>query len=141
MKQRIVRAIAICVFRDGERILAGEQELTLLCVEGSIIHGPDGTGMFDTFAGKPKKVTLGAYPSLGLADARRATRDGRENGGHDCVKAAAVLSVELLLATALLGDVVADRVLDGPVPLRVQVRRRDQIQPNRLRLPLWPSRQ
>src|SRR5262249_38988341 len=28
------------------RILAGRQELTLLCVEGSIIHGPDGTGMF-----------------------------------------------------------------------------------------------
>ena len=35
------------------RILAGDQELTLLCVEGSIIHGPDGTGMFDTFCGKP----------------------------------------------------------------------------------------
>jgi hydrogenase small subunit len=43
-------------------ILAGEQELTFLCVEGSIIHGPHGTGMFDTFAGKPKKdliVALG----------------------------------------------------------------------------------
>ena len=38
-----------------ERILAGEQEPTLLCVEGSIIHGPHGTGMFDTFAGKPKR--------------------------------------------------------------------------------------
>jgi hydrogenase small subunit len=37
-----------------ERILAGEQELTLLCVEGSIIHGPDGTGMFDTFCGSRK---------------------------------------------------------------------------------------
>jgi hydrogenase small subunit len=37
------------------RILAGAQELTLLCVEGSIIHGPDGTGMFDTFEGRPKR--------------------------------------------------------------------------------------
>src|SRR5262245_13808694 len=42
------------------RILAGEQELTLLCVEGSIIHGPDGTGMFDTFCGKPKRDIVGA---------------------------------------------------------------------------------
>jgi len=29
--------------------------LTLLCVEGSIAMGPDGTGMFDTFEGKPKR--------------------------------------------------------------------------------------
>jgi len=36
-------------------ILAGKQRLTFLCVEGSIIHGPNGTGMFDTFDGQPKK--------------------------------------------------------------------------------------
>jgi len=42
------------------RILAGEQELTLLCVEGSILHGPDGTGMFDTFGGKPKRDIIAA---------------------------------------------------------------------------------
>jgi hydrogenase small subunit len=42
------------------RILAGEQELTLLCVEGSIIHGPDGTGMFDTFGGRPKRDLIAA---------------------------------------------------------------------------------
>jgi hydrogenase small subunit len=42
------------------RILAGEQELTLLCVEGSIIHGPDGTGMFDTFEGRPKRDVVAA---------------------------------------------------------------------------------
>ena len=44
------------------RIITGEQALTLLCIEGSIIHGPHGTGMFDTFAGKPKRdliVALG----------------------------------------------------------------------------------
>src|SRR3954451_23110108 len=27
-----------------DRIVAGEQRLTLLCVEGSIINGPNGTG-------------------------------------------------------------------------------------------------
>jgi hydrogenase small subunit len=42
------------------RILAGEQELTFFCVEGSILHGPHGTGMFDTFAGKPKKDLIAA---------------------------------------------------------------------------------
>ena len=38
-----------------ERIVAGEQHLTLLCVEGSIIHGPNGSGRFDTFEGRPKR--------------------------------------------------------------------------------------
>ena len=41
-------------------ILTGEQELTLLCIEGSIIHGPHGTGRFDTFAGTPKKELIAA---------------------------------------------------------------------------------
>ena len=38
-----------------DRILAGEEELTILCVEGSIINGPHGTGMYDTFDGRPKR--------------------------------------------------------------------------------------
>jgi hydrogenase small subunit len=38
-----------------DRIIAGEQALTLFCVEGSIIQAPNGTGMFDTFLGEPKK--------------------------------------------------------------------------------------
>jgi hydrogenase small subunit len=38
-----------------ERVAAGEQPLTLLCVEGSIINGPNGTGRFDTFEGRPKR--------------------------------------------------------------------------------------
>jgi Ni,Fe-hydrogenase I small subunit len=38
-----------------ERVASGEQPLTLLCVEGSIIHGPNGTGRFDTFAGRLKR--------------------------------------------------------------------------------------
>jgi Ni,Fe-hydrogenase I small subunit len=43
-----------------ERIIAGEQDLTLLCVEGSIIHGPGGTGLFDTFEGRPKRDIVSA---------------------------------------------------------------------------------
>ena len=43
-----------------EQIVAGEQYLTLLCVEGSIINGPDGTGLFDTFEGRPKRDVVAA---------------------------------------------------------------------------------
>jgi Ni,Fe-hydrogenase I small subunit len=43
-----------------DRIVAGEQELTLLCIEGSIIHGPSGTGMYDSFEGRPKKEIIRA---------------------------------------------------------------------------------
>ena len=38
-----------------QQILVGVLSLTLLCVEGSIAMGPDGTGLFDTFDGKPKR--------------------------------------------------------------------------------------
>jgi len=43
-----------------DRILAGEEELTILCVEGSIINGPHGTGMYDTFDGRPKRDIIRA---------------------------------------------------------------------------------
>ena len=36
------------------RVVNRALPLTLLCVEGSIAMGPDGTGLFDTFDGKPK---------------------------------------------------------------------------------------
>ncbi|MDV7338362.1 HupU protein [Terasakiella sp. A23] len=32
-----------------------ERDLSILCVEGSIMMGPNGSGMFDTWRGKPKK--------------------------------------------------------------------------------------
>lgn len=35
-------------------IEAGEQALDILCVEGSMITGPYGTGMFDSYRGRPK---------------------------------------------------------------------------------------
>jgi uptake hydrogenase small subunit len=38
-----------------DRIIAGEQELTVLAVEGSLMLGPDGTGMYDSFRGRAKK--------------------------------------------------------------------------------------
>jgi hydrogenase small subunit len=43
------------ILRRMDAILADEEELTLLCVEGSILNGPNGTGMFDTFCGRPKR--------------------------------------------------------------------------------------
>ena len=36
-------------------ILSGKKELDILCVEGNVVRGPNNTGMFDTFMGKPKK--------------------------------------------------------------------------------------
>lgn len=43
-----------------EEILSGNRKLDILCVEGSIIRGPAGTGMFDTIFGRPKKDLLAA---------------------------------------------------------------------------------
>ena len=39
---------------------AGRQSLDFLCIEGSIIRGPRGTGLFDTARGKPKKDLVAA---------------------------------------------------------------------------------
>jgi len=39
----------------NRRILEGDQALDILCVEGSVIHGPNGSGGFDTILGGPKK--------------------------------------------------------------------------------------
>ena len=50
---------------DG--MLAGEQRLDILVVEGAVVRGPGGTGMYDTFWGKPKKDIL-----AGLAARARA---------------------------------------------------------------------
>jgi len=38
-----------------DRLVSGEQTLDILCVEGAVIRGPGGTGMYDTFKGRPKK--------------------------------------------------------------------------------------
>lgn len=44
--------------RMRESLLAGETPLDILCVEGAVIRGPGGTGMFDTFEGRPRKELL-----------------------------------------------------------------------------------
>lgn len=41
-------------------LLEGRQPLDILCIEGSIIRGPGGTGMFNTFEGQPKKNLVAA---------------------------------------------------------------------------------
>ncbi len=38
-----------------DRLVSGEQALDILCVEGAVIRGPGGTGMYDTFKSTPKK--------------------------------------------------------------------------------------
>ncbi len=43
-----------------ERILNDDQKLDIFCLEGNVVMGPDGTGMFDTFRGKPKKDLIHA---------------------------------------------------------------------------------
>lgn len=44
-------------------LLTGKKPLDILCVEGAVITGPDGTGLFDTFKGKPKKDLIAALAS------------------------------------------------------------------------------
>ena len=39
----------------NEELIAGTRELDILCIEGSILRGPGGTGKYDEFDGKPKK--------------------------------------------------------------------------------------
>ncbi len=37
-----------------DAVLAGEEKLDILCIEGSLMVGPGNTGMFDTWKGRPK---------------------------------------------------------------------------------------
>lgn len=43
-----------------DSITSGRQPLDILCLEGSVIRGPGGTGMYDTFEGEPKKNLVAA---------------------------------------------------------------------------------
>ena len=43
-----------------DSIVCGKEELTLFCVEGSVINGPNGTGMYDSIHGKPKRDLIAA---------------------------------------------------------------------------------
>jgi Ni,Fe-hydrogenase I small subunit len=43
-----------------DSIVCGREQLTLFCVEGSIIHGPSGTGMYDSIHGKAKRDLIAA---------------------------------------------------------------------------------
>jgi NiFe hydrogenase small subunit HydA len=41
-----------------EKIVSGEQALDILVVEGAVIRGPGGSGMYETLGNKPKKDTI-----------------------------------------------------------------------------------
>ena len=44
----------------NNRILSGDQPLDILCVEGSVINGPDGSGRFDMLPDGPRKAFIHA---------------------------------------------------------------------------------
>lgn len=44
----------------NEEIISGDRQLDVLCIEGSILRGPGGTGRFDESDGKPKKDLVAA---------------------------------------------------------------------------------
>lgn len=44
----------------NQKILSGERKLDILCLEGSVIHGPNGSGRFDTVLNEPKKDLIRA---------------------------------------------------------------------------------
>ena len=44
----------------NEAIISGQRQLDVLCIEGSILRGPGGTGRFDESHGKPKKDLVAA---------------------------------------------------------------------------------
>lgn len=46
--------------RVVEEVVNGEKPLDVLCVEGAVLRGPGGTGMFDTLEGRPKKDRIDA---------------------------------------------------------------------------------
>ena len=41
-------------------VLSGRQQLDFLCIEGAVIRGPRGTGLYDLVNGKPKKDLVAA---------------------------------------------------------------------------------
>jgi len=42
----------------NKRLFSGEQQLDLLILEGAVVRGPGGTGMYDTLDRQPKKNTI-----------------------------------------------------------------------------------
>jgi len=48
----------------NEGLLAGEMPLDILCIEGSILRGPGGTGMYDEISGKPKKDLVASLAKM-----------------------------------------------------------------------------
>jgi len=51
----------LCDYRAlVEGLLQGQPKLDLLCVEGAVVRGPGGSGMYDTHEGRPKKDLISA---------------------------------------------------------------------------------
>ena len=83
-----------------DRVLNRALPLTLLCVEGSIAMGPDGTGLFDTFDGKPKRDLV--YELCSVADYVLALGTCASYGGIPAAPPNPTAAVGLQYATASL---------------------------------------
>jgi len=86
-------SLSIGSARDLDALLRAvaddEQPLDVLCVEGAVIRGPGGTGMFDTRRGRPKKelvVDLATHARFVVAVGTCAAYGGvPAAGGHEAV--------------------------------------------------------
>ena len=47
-----------------QKIISGQQKLDILCVEGAIIRGPNGTGMYSTHGFQPKKDLAAKFSEM-----------------------------------------------------------------------------
>jgi Ni,Fe-hydrogenase I small subunit len=90
-----------------EKMLSGEQEIDILCVEGAVVRGPSGTGMFETINGTPAKnilaglcakakfvIAVGTCASFGGISAE-CKIDAKGSATPDRISKAAGLSLEI----------------------------------------------
>ena len=56
-----------------DQLLDSSRSLDILCVEGSVICGPDDSGMFDTMFGRPKKDLVAALAAKAKSIRRGAS--------------------------------------------------------------------
>jgi len=60
-----------------DRLVSGEQSPDVLCLEGAMIRGPRGTGMYDTFRSRSKKDLIRPAKSLGKNACRQPSSRGK----------------------------------------------------------------
>lgn len=87
-----------------ERIGSGEQPLDVLCVEGAVIRGPGGTGMFDARDGRPKKDIVAQLARRARFVVAVGTCAGFGGIGSDCETEATGLQFHRTNPGGFLGE-------------------------------------